>query len=118
MAKYLMQATFSVEGMERLKQDGGSKRRAANERLVAEMGGRIEAFFYGFGDTNVYAIVDFPENVGAATEWLTIGAGGVARATMTALLTAEELDAAGENSREFLSRRGLGPAGQPTGSAQ
>jgi uncharacterized protein with GYD domain len=107
MTKYLMQATFSVEGMERLKQDGGSARRTANERLVADMGGSVEAFYYCLGDTNVYAIVDFPDSVRAATEWLTVGAGGIARGTITALLTAEEVDVAALGSRDFLAKRGL-----------
>ena len=52
MAKYLFQGTYSREGAQGLLREGGSKRRAAVEGLMAALGGRLESFYYGFGETD------------------------------------------------------------------
>ena len=44
MAKYLLHASYTEEGLKGLLKDGGSKRRAAAEEAVKSVGGRMEAF--------------------------------------------------------------------------
>ena len=58
MAKYLFQAVHTDEGLEGLLKEGGSKRREAVEKAVKSLGGTLEAFYYAFGDADVFAIVD------------------------------------------------------------
>ena len=43
---------------------------------MKELGGRVEAFYYAFGDADVYVIVDGLDNVSAAAVSLAVSASG------------------------------------------
>jgi uncharacterized protein with GYD domain len=94
MPKYLIQANYVGEGLKGLLKEGGSSRRAAVEKLFGSAGGRVEAFYYAFGDTDLFVIADVPDNVTAAALSLIVNAAGTATARVTVLLTPEEIDAA------------------------
>jgi uncharacterized protein with GYD domain len=94
MPKYLIQANYVGEGLKGLLKEGGSSRRAAIEKLLGSVGGRVEAFYYAFGDTDAFVIVDLPDNVTAAALSLTINTTATVTVKVTALLTPEEIDAA------------------------
>jgi len=94
MPKYLVQANYVGEGLKGLLKEGGSNRRAAIEKLFGSVGGKVEAFYYAFGDTDLFIIADVPDNVSAAALSLTVNAAGTATAKVTVLMTAEEIDAA------------------------
>lgn len=94
MPKYLFQASYTVEGTKGLLKDGGSNRRAAVEQAVKGLGGKLEAFYYAFGEKDVYVIVEAPDNVSAAAVSLAVAASGAASAKTTVLLTVEEMDQA------------------------
>jgi uncharacterized protein with GYD domain len=49
----------------RLK-EGGTARRAAIQRLWESLGIQMEAFYYAFGEDDIYVIFDAPDNVAAA----------------------------------------------------
>ena len=101
MAKYLIQANYVGEGIKGLLKEGGSSRRAAVEKLFGSVGGRVEAFYYAFGDTDLFVIADMPDNVTAAALSLTVNAAGAATAKVTVLLTAEEVDAAAKKTPSY-----------------
>jgi uncharacterized protein with GYD domain len=92
MARYLFQGTYSREGAQGLLHDGGTKRRAAGEALMTSLGGRLEAFYYGFGETDLFMIVDLPDHVAAAAASLIVVASGAGSWRTTVLLSAEEMD--------------------------
>jgi uncharacterized protein with GYD domain len=94
MAKYLVTASYTSEGMKGVIAKGGSARREAVEKLVTGLGGRLESFHFGFGKHDAYVIVDLPDNVGAAAVGMAVGASGLASARTTVLLTPEEVDRA------------------------
>ena len=95
MPKYLVMASYTTEGTKGLiKGGGGSARRAAIQQMMQGLGGRVEAFYYAFGDNDVYAIVDGPDNVTAAAVSLVINAAGGATTKTVVLLTPEEMDQA------------------------
>ena len=94
MPKYLVQASYTGDGVQGLRQEGGSARRAAVEKACASVGGKLDAFYYAFGDTDVVTIIDLPDNVTAAGVALLIGASGRVDIKTTVLLTPEEIDAA------------------------
>lgn len=98
MAKYLWQASYSVDGAKGLLKEGGTSRRATIEQLVKEIGGTIEGFYFAFGDDDVYVIADVPDNVTAAAISLTVAAAGAVRIKTTVLLTPEEIDDATHKS--------------------
>jgi uncharacterized protein with GYD domain len=94
MPKYLIQASYVGDGVKGLRQEGGSARRAAAEKACASVGGRLDSFYYAFGDTDVVAIMDLPDNTTAAGVALLIAASGKVDLKTNVLLTPEEVDAA------------------------
>ena len=94
MAKYLIQASYQAAGAKALMSEGGSKRRDAVSKAISTAGGKVESFYFAFGEHDVYAVVDLPDNVSAAAAALAINASGVVRIATTVLLTPEEVDAA------------------------
>ena len=101
MPKYLIQANYVGEGLKGLLKEGGSSRRATVDKLLESVGGRVEAFYYAFGDTDAFVIVDVPDNVTAAALSLTINATGTVSTKITVLLTAEEIDAAAKKTLAY-----------------
>ncbi len=98
MPKYLFEASYVGEGIAGLLKEGGSSRRANIEKTVAGMGGKLEAFYYAFGDNDVYAIAELPDNESAAALALTIASTGAVKLRTVVLLTPEEADAATKKS--------------------
>lgn len=94
MPKYLIQGNYGGEGVKGLLKEGGSGRRAAVEELVGAAGGKVEAFYYAFGDTDVFVIVDLPDNVSTAALSMFVNAAGAVAIKATVLLSAEEIDEA------------------------
>ena len=94
MPKYLVQASYTGDGVQGLRKEGGSARRSAVDAACKSVGGKLEAFYYAFGDTDVVTILDLPDNTTAAGVALLIGASGRVNIKTTVLLTPEEIDAA------------------------
>ena len=101
MPKYLLTASYTAEGIKGLVKDGGSKRRQAATRLIESLGGKLEALYFAFGETDVIAIVDMPDNASAAAASLTIGGTGALSGNLTVLLTPEEIDQAVKKSGTY-----------------
>jgi uncharacterized protein with GYD domain len=94
MARYLIQASYTREGIQGVAREGGSSRRDAISKMVADLGGSLEAFYFAFGEDDAVVIADLPDNVTAAAVGMTVGASGGATTRTTVLLTPEEIDAA------------------------
>jgi uncharacterized protein with GYD domain len=99
MAKFLMQVTFTRDGLKGLVAEGGTKRRQTVEKLFGTVGGKLETLYFSFGDTDVYAVADFPDNVSAAALSLAANAAGAVHVKETVLITPEEMDHAAQKSR-------------------
>ena len=93
MAKFLVKASYTAEGVRvfralaagagrRRGQDGGRSR------------GRLESFYFAFGDTDAYVILDLPDNRSAAAASIAVNASGAAASEVIVLLTPEDIDAA------------------------
>jgi uncharacterized protein with GYD domain len=96
MPKYLFQGHFTVDGVKSVLSKGGSARRAAGQAAVESIGGSLEAYYFAFGSTDTFAIVDLPDNAAAAALALTISGAGAVAVNTTVLLTPEEIDAAAQ----------------------
>jgi uncharacterized protein with GYD domain len=94
MPKYLIEATYTAEGARGIRKAGGTARRAEVQKMVESLGGRLEAFFFTFGENDVLTILDLPENLTAAALSLAVTSSGAVRTNTKVLLTAEEIDAA------------------------
>ena len=105
MSKFLMQVSFTREGTRGLTKEGGTKRRQLVEQFFGAVGGKLEVLYFAFGDTDVYAVAEFPDNVSAAAVSLAANSTGAVRAKATVLITPEEMDQAVQKSE------GLRPPG-------
>ena len=94
MPKFLFEATYTTEGIRALMKDKAAGRRQANEKLLASVNGKLEAFYYSMGARDVIAIVDLPNAEAAAAISFTAMASGLSRVRTTPLLTVEEVDRA------------------------
>jgi uncharacterized protein with GYD domain len=94
MARYLIVATYNAEGVQGVIEKGGTARREAVEKLLADLGGTVESFYFAFGDADAYVTVDLPDNVTAAAAALAVGASGKVSCRTVVLLTPEEVDRA------------------------
>ena len=104
MPKYLMQVSLTKDGVKGVAKDGGTKRRQAAEQFFKSAGGKLEALYFAFGDTDVFAIVDFPDNVSAAAISLAGNGAGQANVKATVLITPEEMDQAAQKAKVFAHR--------------
>ena len=94
MPKYLVQASYIGDGVQGLRKEGGTARRAVVEKACSSVGGKLDAFYYTFGESDVVTIMDLPDNVTAAGVALLVAASGTIDINTTVLLTPEEVDAA------------------------
>lgn len=94
MPKYMFQASYTAEGAKGLVSEGGTSRRAAVEKAIAALGGRLESFYFAFGEVDAVVIADLPDNVAAAAIGLAVGQSGRAAPRTVVLLTPEEVDQA------------------------
>lgn len=94
MPKYLMETTYTPEGVRALQKDKASARREAVTKLLQSVDGKLEAFYYAMGDRDVVAIVELPDATTAAAVSLTGSATGLYKVRTTQLLSVEEVDRA------------------------
>lgn len=94
MPKFLIQATYTPEGAKGLLKEGASGRRAAVDRVVNDLGGKVEAMYFTFGEDDLVCIIDFPDAVSMAAVSLTVKASGALHTRATPLLTLDEIDKA------------------------
>jgi uncharacterized protein with GYD domain len=94
MPKYLIQASYTAEGVRGLQKDKASGRRQAVLNALEPLRGKLESFNFAFGGDDVVAVIEMPDNVNAAAMSLAIAASGLVRLKTTPLLTVEETDQA------------------------
>jgi len=94
MPKFLAHCNYVGEGVKGLLKEGGSSRRAVVEKLVESMGGTVEAFYYAFGETDLYVIAELPDNESMTAVALMVAASGAIDIKTTVLITPEEIDEA------------------------
>jgi len=101
MAKYFFQASYVGEGYKGLIAEGATSRVDSVRKLITGMGGTIEAFYYCFGDDDVIAIGDFPDNETAAAFSFAVNASGAVKIKTTVLMTPEEVDEATQKTVNY-----------------
>ncbi len=90
MTRYMAQVSYTRNGIADLVKNP-QDRAAAVRPVIEGMGGKLEAFYYAFGDYDVVVIVELPDNTAMAALSMAVGAGGsVGEFKTTVLLTMEE----------------------------
>lgn len=101
MAKFLVKASYSVEGAKGVQSAGGTSRRDAVARVAEGLGGSLESFYFAFGDTDAYVLLDLPDNQSAAATSIAVNSSGAATTEVVVLLTPEEIDSAAKLSVDY-----------------
>jgi uncharacterized protein with GYD domain len=101
MPKYLVEASYTAEGVKGLLKEGGSSRRTAIENTAKGLGGSVDSFYFVFGEDDVIVVLDLPDNTTAAAFSLAVAAGGGATSSVRVLLTPEEIDKATKQTVEY-----------------
>jgi uncharacterized protein with GYD domain len=94
MPKYLIQASYTAEGLKGLAKDKASGRKAAVQAAMKAVKGRVESFYFAFGSDDAVIIVEAPDNVAAVAIGLATGSSGLVHVRTTPLLTVAEVDEA------------------------
>ncbi len=101
MPTYLWQGSYTSEGAKGLAKDGGTKRRAAVKQMVEQSGGKLHAFYFALGESDVYGIAEFPDTATAVAVSLAVNGSGAVHLKTTALLSPEDFDAATKKSVSY-----------------
>ncbi len=101
MAKYLVKASYTVDGAKGVQSAGGTSRRDAVAKMAEGLGGKLESFYFGFGETDAYVVLDLPDNSSAAAASIAVNTSGGASSEVVVLLTPEEIDAAAKLSVDY-----------------
>jgi uncharacterized protein with GYD domain len=94
----MIKASYTSEGTRGLLKEGGTGRRAAVQKLVEGLGGKIEAFYFAYGQDDAYVIVEIPDATKGLAISLAVNASGAVRIATIPLITPEEIDAASKMS--------------------
>jgi uncharacterized protein with GYD domain len=101
VAKFLVKASYTAEGAKGVQSAGGSSRRDAVAKMAEGLGGRLESFYFGFGETDAYVVLDLPDNRTAVAASLAVNTSGGATSEVVVLLTPEDLDEAAKMSVDY-----------------
>ena len=94
MAKFLLEANYTADGIRGLMRDTATVREARIKEMVATAGGKLESMHFALGETDVFLICDLPDMTTCASLALAVSASGVVNIKTTVLFTAAETDAA------------------------
>ena len=90
MAFYLFQASYPPDQIKAMIANPHDRSEAAR-KLIEGMGGKVHHLFFSFGNYDIVAIFEVPDNVTAAALSMVVSAAGTtAKAKTTSLLTMEE----------------------------
>lgn len=101
MAKFMVQFSYTGEGLQGLMKEGGSKRKQATEQLIESLGGSVESYYFAFGEYDGFIIIDGLDNVEMAAGALIGGTSGAVKTKTTVLLTPEEVDQAVKKQGDY-----------------
>jgi len=90
MPSFLLQASYSSEALASLLKKPQNRTEVVS-KAIEKVGGSVTGLWRSFGDHDVVAIFEMPDNISAAALALAVGAGGtVKNVKTTPLLTVEE----------------------------
>jgi uncharacterized protein with GYD domain len=101
MPKFMIQATYNAEGARGLQKEGGTGRRAAVQKVIESIGGKVESFYFAYGDHDAYVVCDVPDATSGLAVSLAVNASGSVRASTVPLITPEEMDAVSKKSVSY-----------------
>ena len=94
MAKYMVLGNYNDQGAAGLIAQGGSARVNAIKALCKQIGGKLESCYFSFGDYDIVAVIEAPDNVSMTAASLAVAASGIVSMKTIVLLSPKEMDEA------------------------
>ena len=99
---YLFRFGYTPEAWAALMAAPGDRRDMLASRVFGTFGGRLEGFWYSFGEQDGYALVELPDSVAAAAASVAVAATGSFRQLeTTVLISVEEMVEALDRANDF-----------------
>jgi uncharacterized protein with GYD domain len=90
MAQYLLQLSYTADSWKAQLKEPRNRIEAVTP-VLEKLGGRFTAAYYAFGEWDLIAVTEFPDNASAAAASIAFSSGGAVKAIqMTPLMTIEE----------------------------
>ena len=103
MPYYMFQGRYATQAIKAMVENP-QDREAAARALVEAAGGKMHSFFFCFGQEDVVAILEFPDDTSMTSCALVLGASGaMAGGATTKLLTAQEAQSAMSASQALVA---------------
>jgi uncharacterized protein with GYD domain len=101
MSYYLFQATYTREAIATMVQNPQDRAQAVRA-VIEKAGGRVEGFWFAFGEYDTVEIIELRDNVDAVAFSMAVSAGGALKAIKTTpLLTMDQAVAAMKKASMF-----------------
>ena len=84
--------SYTKKGVKGLLKEGGTARRDETVRIVEALGGKVEAYYWCYGNTDFLTIMEFPDHTTVTGMALNIAASGSFKGNLTPLISVEEMD--------------------------
>jgi uncharacterized protein with GYD domain len=97
MSKYLVTGGYTAEAWASMIENPTS-RAAAAQKIAEAVGGKLDSFYWSFGEDDFLAILDAPDDVAAGALSVVVGSSGALRNVRTTKLIT------GEESRKLLEK--------------
>jgi uncharacterized protein with GYD domain len=94
VAKFLIKGSYTAEGTKGLMKEGGTGRKAAVQKALESLGGKLDVMYYAYGADDVILICDMPDAVSGLAMSMAANAAGAVRVSTTPLISVEDVDAA------------------------
>jgi uncharacterized protein with GYD domain len=92
--RYLVKAVLTAEGLKNFQKQPPTGLKAGIAKFLESVGGKLEFWYFDYGESTAYAINDYPDEIAAATAQVSTNAAGFAHVTIRPVLSAEDMDKA------------------------
>ena len=89
MPSYLVQVAYSVDALAAMIKKPQNRTEVVR-KAIEKLGGSLSGIWFSFGDYDVVALLEMPDNASAAAFALAIGAGGACKSVKTTPLLGVE----------------------------
>src|ERR1700694_2954564 len=89
--RYLVRAVLTPEGLKNLQKQPPTALKAGVTKFVESVGGKLEFWFFDYGASTAYSVIQYPDEVDAATAQLSTNAAGFARVRIRPLVWAGDI---------------------------
>jgi uncharacterized protein with GYD domain len=103
MSKYLFLSSYTAEGIRGLSKVGGTNRKEIIGKMIADQGGKMEAFYYRFGEYDTVVIAELPDPATVAAFSFAINSSEMVKLSTTVLLEPAEVDQATKKAVNYLA---------------